>query len=122
MSPHLRRAIATVPFIVALAGCTKTVDVPIDDLESVHDRKARHHVNMVDGSQYSVRQFTVTDSTLVIDDLSPTDSRKGVVNEPITVPRDSIASVERLEGGQYLIFGTVALAAVLLIFGYALAQ
>ena len=91
------------------------------DLESVHDRKARHQVSMQDGSRYSVRQFTVTDSTLVIDDLSPTDARKDAVTEPIVLPRDSIASVERLEGHQYEIFGGFALVAVLLTIGAAIA-
>lgn len=107
---------------ITLVGCSRTVDVPMNDLESVHDRKARHHVRMLDGSRYSVRQFTVTDSTLVIDDLSPTDVRKGAVTEPIVLPRDSIASVERLEGRQYEIFGIAAVIAVLLPLAYFIAM
>lgn len=92
------------------------------DLESVHDRKARHHVSMLDGTRYSVRQFTVTDSTLVIDDLSPTDIRKGDVKEPIILPRDSISSVERLEGKPHVILGSFVLVMVGLILGYGLSQ
>lgn len=108
--------------VIALVGCSRTVDVPMNDLESVHDRKARHHVSMWDGSQYSVRQFTVTDSTLVIDDLSPSDTRKGAVNEPIVLPRDSIASVERLEGKPHVILGSFVLVMVGLIIGFGLSQ
>ena len=111
-----------VVLIAAAAGCSKTVDVAMSDLESVHDRKARHHVSMLDGSRYSVRQFTVTDSTLVIDDLSPTDIRKGAVTEPIVLPRDRIALVQRLEGRQYEIFGVAALIAVLLPLAYFIAM
>lgn len=92
------------------------------DLESVHDRKARHHVSMLDGTRYSVRQFTVTDSTLVIDDLSPTDIRKDDVKEPIILPRDSIASVERLEGQQHKVFGSFVLLMLGLGLGFALAN
>ena len=107
--------------VLALVGCSRAVEIPANNLESVRDPKQRHHVVMKDGSLYSVRRFTVTDSTLVLDDLSPTDVRKGVAAEPIVVPRDSVASVAKIEGREGLVFGGFALLALLTIFGTAIA-
>jgi hypothetical protein len=100
----LRRTIAIVLLASIATGCSKTVNVPLDQVESVQDRKARHHIHMSNGDEYAVRRFTVTDSTIVVDDLSPTDVRFETIDLPIVLRRSDVTAIERAEGRGQVFF------------------
>jgi hypothetical protein len=70
---------------------------------------------MKDGTEYAVRRFTATDSTIVIDDLSPSDVRFGAADLPIVVSRNDVRSVERAEGPSFLLVGGFMALGILLI-------
>lgn len=110
-----RRAIGSFMIALMATGCSRTVNVPLDQVDSVRDPKARHRIHMDDGSEYAVRRFTATDSTIVIDDLSPTDARFGTAKLPITLSRENILSVSRAEGPNILVVGSIMLVGVFFI-------
>jgi hypothetical protein len=75
-----------------------------------------------DGDEFAVRRFTVTDSTIVIDDLSPTDIRFDAVDLPIVLRRSDVVAIERVEGRGQLFFIVIPAAVVLLLIGWATAS
>jgi len=123
MSPPPRiaatRLIVAVLTIVFAIGCTKTVNVPLDQLaRGSRDVKKPHHIYMVDGSEYSVRQFVVHDTTLTIQKLSPSDPRYKNATLPIVLPLRGVKSVEKSEppiGG----FVFIALVGLLCVVAFA---
>ncbi len=121
MNHPMGRSFVALCIVFVTAGCSKAINVPLDQVESVQDPKQRHRIHMKDGTEYAVRRFAVTDSTIVIHDLSPTDIRSDVVSEPIVLSRGSVASVERIEDRHDDIFGVFALLVVLVTIGGAIA-
>ena len=60
-----RVAAVGVALLVAMTGCTKTVDVPLDQIGTgSRDIKTPHRIHMADGSEYAVRKFIVDETTL----------------------------------------------------------
>ena len=90
-----------------LTSCTRTIDVPMNQLGSgSKDVKTPHRIHMVDGSEYSVRQFTVTDSTVVIENLNTSDPRYQKAELPIVLHLRDVRSVEKTEpriGGFFVV-------------------
>jgi hypothetical protein len=117
-----RRVLSVAVIVLTVMGCSKSVNVPLDQVESVQDRKARHRIHVRDGDEFAVRRFTVTDSTIVIDDLSPTDIRFDAVDLPIVLRRSDVVAIERVEGRGQLFFIVIPAAVVLLLIGWATAS
>jgi hypothetical protein len=66
---------------------------------------------MADGSSYKFRKFSVTDSTLVIRELSKSDERYGKADLPIILPLADVESMETKDAREtgFLFFATTAL-------------
>jgi hypothetical protein len=111
----LRRAIALVLIAVTGAGCSKAVVIPRDQLSGRPETRVGYRIQMVDGSHYTARRFSTTDSTLVIEKLNPSDSRHKKVTVPIVLSMNDIQSVSRLEMREGLSFAVVAFAGVIVI-------
>jgi hypothetical protein len=97
-------------------GCSRTVNVPLNQVQSVRDPQARHRIHMIDGTEYAVRRFTATDSTIVIDDLSPSDTRFDSASLPIVLSRANVQSVTRAEGPHmWVVAGFMVLGVFLIV-------
>src|SRR5262245_37664798 len=115
-SSPLQRAVALVIAAMIVTGCSKAIEVPRDQFEATATRKhANHRINLVDGSRYSVKQFAVTDSTIIIEKLNPADSRYNEAKMPIVLPISDVESISRLDLREGLSFAIVATAGVMLI-------
>jgi hypothetical protein len=70
---------------------------------------------MVDGSHYSAKRFSTTDSTLVIEKLNPSDSHYDKEKVPIVLSMNDVQSVSKLELREGLSFALVATFGVIII-------
>ena len=84
--------------LLAMSGCTKTIEVPPGQFEQaswIDD--ATHRIRTTNDKEYMAKRFYVTDSTLVVWELSPAHSTYRVERVPITLPLDEVQSVAQVE-------------------------
>jgi hypothetical protein len=91
-----------VAILVCLAliasGCSKAVQIPSDQVDAAaREESGRYRIQMVDGSYYTVERFSLTDSTIVIEKLGPSDARYKRIALPIDVPLADVESVSKYE-------------------------
>ena len=123
---HLKRpcsaaatAVTTLAFVAA--GCSRAVRVPEGMLAPATAWEGLYRVETTT-DQFTTRQFSVTDSTLVITKLGGSDKRYGAVDLPITIPMKEVRSVDRLEThavNTYLVVLGGALVAFVILIGSA---
>ena len=93
-----RTGVVLIAALLATSGCTKAVDVPRDRFEMAGATpETTHRIRMKGNAEYTARWFSVTDSTLVITELSPADPNYRLLRPPIILPLDDVESVSRLE-------------------------
>jgi hypothetical protein len=95
-----------------LAGCERAVRVPDDKLAPSTEWKGLYRVT-TKTEQFTTRDFSITDSTLVITRLGGSDEHFGRIQHPVTVTLADVRSVERLENDNArtaLIIGGILLA------------
>jgi hypothetical protein len=102
-----------------VAGCSKAVRVPNDTLKPATEWNGLHRVTTTT-DEYTTREFSITDSTLVITRLGGSDSHYGRIKTPVIIPLADVRSVDRLEndhvhtglfiGGVLLVAGGIAVA------------
>jgi hypothetical protein len=98
---------------LASTGCSRAVEIPRADVEKPEYREpGAYRIYLKDQNEYIVRQFSATDSTVVIEELHGSDKRLGDVTLPIVIPMTDIESVARLETHQGKTLGFVALLAI----------
>ncbi len=108
---------------LTFTGCTKAVNVPVDQVDSaaqVHG--ISHRITMIDGARYAVDRFSTTDSTVTIIKLNQADTRYKRVKLPIVLEKDDITSLERFEldhGKSFLLVAPIGLF-VMLVVGLAI--
>ena len=96
----MRRAAALALIAVVVTGCSKAVEIPRADIDDPKYREPGSYRIRTEGwNEYLVSRFSVTDSTIVIEGLLPSDERfrTGRNELPISVPRGEIASISQLE-------------------------
>ena len=101
--------------VLVLIGCSKAVELPRDQIANQPESHIGYRIQMVDGSRYSAKRYSVTDSTLVIEKLNPSDSRYKKVSVPIALPITSVQSVSKLELKEGASFAVVATFGVIMI-------
>jgi len=73
---------------------------------------------MNDGSRYAVDQFSLTDSTIVIEKWNLADERYKHVDLPMMVRRDDVKSIEELEldpGNSFWLLTSIGIGVVTLL-------
>ena len=93
----MRAAVALVTAAAfLLAGCSKAVRVPDNKLAPSTEWRGLYRVTTTT-DQYTVRDFSITDSTLVITRLGGGDERYGIARLPLTIPIKDVRTVDKLE-------------------------
>ncbi|HEX6941530.1 MAG TPA: hypothetical protein VF128_01315 [Gemmatimonadaceae bacterium] len=90
------RYIALLACALTVPGCTRAIDVPPASYEQAARIDDVHTIRTRAGDSYLARRFAVSDSTLIIDELSPDDGHDRA-RLPLTFPRSTIESIERME-------------------------
>jgi len=88
------KQVFAVPMIVLMAGgCTGHVEIPREEFEAAaHDEFQSHRIRTAN-TEYVAHRFSFTDSTLVIRELAPADTRYRLEQPPFIVRRDEIQSI-----------------------------
>jgi hypothetical protein len=96
-----------------LAGCAQhAIPVPESELGSRTDWEGLYLVT-TKTDKYTTRQFSVSDSTLVISKFGARDKHYSLIKVPLSIPLSEVKSVERLEGhGSDTFIGVSALVVV----------
>jgi hypothetical protein len=93
----LRLRILAILLLAAMASCTGYVDVPpgeYDDIAPAHAKAYR--VRTTDGATYAIVDFTVVDSTIVVEQIVA-DGRRVPPPQPLSIPLSQVTSIERAE-------------------------
>lgn len=95
---RFRRTTCALLIALTASGCSKPVEIPRGQFESgTHVTKGIYQIRTNDDSSYNVREFSVTDSTLVIEGLHASDKRYKHTPLPIVVPLADVESVSKYE-------------------------
>jgi hypothetical protein len=100
---------------LAAAGCSKAVEIPRADIDDPQYREpASYRIRLKGWEEYMVQRFSVTDSTIVIEELMPSDERYryGRSSLPINVQKDQVTSVVKIQANEKTTFAVVAASAI----------
>jgi hypothetical protein len=93
----MRRFVALLTLVtLEICGCSKAVVVPREELDSAEYRKPGNYRNRLHGwNEYHARRFSMTDSTVVIDELLQSDDHYKVMRHdmPIVVPLKDVENI-----------------------------
>lgn len=116
-----RRGLSLILIALLMTGCSKAVEIPREDITKPEYREPGvYRIRLHGIDEYIAERFSVTDSTIVIEQLSKSDERYRVEREtlPVTVPIENVESVSRLEVNEGLtygfIFGTCAIIGLII--------
>ncbi len=95
----MRRLIATVLVVLNVAGCSKSVEIPLDKIgEPEWRERATYRIRVDEGESY-VKRFSVVDSLLIIDERQERDEAlfgAGLVPAD-SIPLAELLGVEKIE-------------------------
>lgn len=105
-----------------LAGCSQTTSIPRNDLDNPkYQKSSSYRVRVRDETVYLVRTFAVTDTTLLISELSPHSSPNAKHDMPIVLPLAEVESVENVEARTWPLYA-FGFVVALLVVGYFVLQ
>lgn len=97
---HRSISLTTAAVLLVATACSHTVTMPREDIDGAAGRDAKYAYQIDTRSQerYLVKRYSLTDSTLVIEQLAPIDRRYGDpdVRVPIELERDTVAAVSTM--------------------------
>jgi hypothetical protein len=81
-----------------MTSCSRTMEVPREQFEAAASEKGvAHCITTGGGEEYLVTRFSVVDTTLIIEQLRPDDTRHHEVALPITLPINDVETIARIE-------------------------
>jgi hypothetical protein len=93
----LRRFITLILVALVAGGCSKYVEIPRDQLDTVPDREDGYRVNLTDGTYYTALKFTTNEEVLAITKLSPHDPHYRRVPLPMVILWNDVESVSEYQ-------------------------
>ena len=108
-----RQAVSLVLIALLVTGCSRAVEIPREQIDDpVYQHPGSYRIRLDGQEEYLVRRFSVTDSTVVIQELHPSDERYrfGRKDLPVTVPRAAVSSISRMETKHGLTFAVITLS------------
>ncbi|HEU4928701.1 MAG TPA: hypothetical protein VFU38_02640, partial [Candidatus Krumholzibacteria bacterium] len=83
----VRPYIALLMIILTATGCSKAVEIPRTDIDDVKYREpGSYRIRLRGREEYLAKRFSVTDSTIVIEELMTSDERYRL--ERASMPRE----------------------------------
>jgi len=120
--PPPKRAIACLLIAFTAAGCSKAVEIPREEIQKPEYRKSGSYVIRLKSDQeYHARRFSVTDSTIVIEEVTSADKLHGAaLTVPFAISRSEIASIAHTKNhmGFWMgaaIIGVIAIAIAIVV-------
>jgi len=99
------------------AACSKVNEIPREQMGAAEHRKpANYHIWKKTGDDYLARLYSLTDSTVVIQELQESDLRYKKQDMPIVVPLENVERITVLKKNYWILVPVgVAIAAVIAI-------
>src|SRR5262245_4437731 len=94
------RAVALLLIACMMTGCSGAVEIPRNEIDDPKYREPGNYRIRVKGwEEYLVKRFSVTDSTVVIEELSPGDERFRMGREklPFVIASDQVVSISKVK-------------------------
>jgi hypothetical protein len=95
-----RRVTSIAVCVLFLAGCSRAVEIPRQQVGAEEYRKpGDYRIRLKGWNEYYARRFSVTDSTIVIEELVKSDDHYKLKKHdmPIVVPREDVVYVGVME-------------------------
>jgi len=70
---------------------------------------------MKTNAEYMARRFSLTDSTLVVAELSPSDANYSLARLPVTLRLDDVQSIARVESNNVVPIGVIGVCFLLVV-------
>ena len=119
---EMRRVIAVLACLVYLTGCSRAVEIPREQVGAEEYRKVgSYKVRLHGWNEYNVRRFSMTDSTVVIEELLVHDDHYKLRQHdmPIVVPLSEVEYIGVIKTNWLMT--TVALLAIGAVAGFIVA-
>lgn len=115
----VRKALAIILIGALFSACAKTTLVPPADY-GMPGSAHLYRIRTTDGRMIQAADFVVTDSTIVVTELYAGDNAiPGAPTAPFEVPRDEVASIEKVTTNvvAVVLYATLAAAALVVAVG-----
>ena len=96
----MRRAVALVLIALMATGCSRAVEIPLDQLGEAEWRKpGTYRLSLVRGDEYYARRLSVADSNVIVEERMEIDEALfGYSNQPPdSIPITALRGVEKIE-------------------------
>ncbi len=96
----LKQVAVVLAIALMLIGCGSQVEIPREQFEAAaHDGFLSHRIRTAK-TEYVAQHFSFTDSTLVITELAPADTRYRLERAPFIIPRSDIVSIAGVKNNE----------------------
>lgn len=109
------RVISLILIAFMAAGCSQAIDIPRSQIgDPAYREPGSYRIRVKGREEYLVRRFSVTDSTVVIEELMPADERYRFERAalPMTVPRSNVSSIVIIEAQKKTTFAVLVYSAL----------
>ena len=87
---------SAVILLTVVVSCTRSINVTESSLTRTASYEGLYRIETRDDESFTVRKFSINDSTLVINQLNESDKRYGTDKLPVVVDLAAVRSVSRL--------------------------
>ncbi len=104
--------VACVLIAILATSCSRTVHIPLEDLESPDwPQPASYRIRVAGGDKHFARRFSLTDSTLVIDETlaTPEIRQSNPDQAPTSIPLDRVEAVDRIDTRKKVLLPAIVL-------------
>lgn len=82
------------------AGCSRAVDVPREQFEAAsHENADEYRINTRQGRTYIAQQYAVTDSSLQISTLVPSELSDQLMPAALSIPLEDVVTIQKVDHG-----------------------
>jgi hypothetical protein len=107
-----RRLVTSIVTVALLfAGCSKAVVIPRElAAEPRYREPGSYRIRLQGWNEYYARRFSVTDSTVVIEELLKSDDRYKLMRHdmPIVIPASEVSSISTMETNRPVTIAVIA--------------
>ena len=104
------RFVASLMIALTVFGCSKAVDIPRDNIdEAMYREPGSYRIRLKGREEYLAKRFSVTDSTIVIEELMTSDERYRLerASMPREIPIVEVESVAEMRLNKGVTYGSI---------------
>jgi len=96
----MRRAIAILTCVLIVIACSRTSEIPRERFEAAsHEGADEYRINTRQGRTYIAQQYAVTDSSLQISTLMPSEFSDQLMPAALSIPLEDVVTIQKVDHG-----------------------